>query len=94
MYEYYVCYVSRLILIEGRGRPSLKQLHDHHVLREAAIKWRYIGFNLLNDVTALDIIEANYKQVSSYSYYLLFRGGGATKFFLGVGEIYYQVIFV
>ena len=48
---------------EGRGRPSLKLL-DTHVLEGAASKWKYLGIQLLNNVSALDNIEANRPQVS------------------------------
>ena len=50
----------------GCGRPSLKQLNDH-VIEAVAVKWRDLGFQLLNSDSAqniLDIIEANHKQVS------------------------------
>ena len=55
-------------MVTGRGcdRPSLKQLNDH-VIQAVAVKWRELGFQLLNNVSAqniLDIIEANHKQVT------------------------------
>ena len=51
---------------EGRGSPSLKQLNNH-VTEAVAVKWRDLGFQLLNSDSAqnvLDIIEANHKQVN------------------------------
>lgn len=55
-------------IIEGRGRPSMKQL-DNHVVQAVAVKWRDLGVQLLNNNLAeniLDITEANHKQVSSF----------------------------
>ena len=54
----------------GRGYPSLKHLYNH-VVEDVAVKWRDVGIQLLNTSSAintLDIIEANHKQVSSYTH--------------------------
>ena len=55
-----------LYVAEGCGRPSLKQLNIH-VTKAVAVKWRDLGYQLLNSDSAedtLDIIEANHKQVN------------------------------
>ena len=55
-----------LYVAEGCGRPSLKQLNNH-VTEAVAVKWRDLGYQLLNSDSAqdtLDIIEANHKQVN------------------------------
>ena len=53
---------------EGCGRPSLKQLNDQ-VIQAVAVKWKDLGFQLLNNASAqniLEIIEANHKQVVNF----------------------------
>ena len=60
------CYILDDDVGEGRGSPSLKQLNNH-VTEAVAVKWRDLGFQLLNSDSAqnvLDIIEANHKQVN------------------------------
>ena len=53
--------------ITGRGRrsdrPFIKELNDH-VVQEVAVKWKDLGFQLLNNESAqhvLEIIEADHK---------------------------------
>ena len=53
--------------ITGRGRrsnrPSLRELNNH-VVEAVAIKWKDLGFQLLNNVLAqhiLEIVEADHK---------------------------------
>ena len=53
--------------IIGRGRridrPFIKELNDH-VVQDVAVKWKDLGFQLLNNESAqrvLEIIEADHK---------------------------------
>ena len=53
--------------IIGRGRrsdrPSIKELNDY-VVQEVAVKWKDLGFQLLNNESVqhiLEIIEADHK---------------------------------
>lgn len=57
---------------EGCSHPFLTELNDH-VVQGAAVKWRDLGFQLLNAAAGsastkniLDIIEANHRGVSNF----------------------------
>ena len=45
----------------GSDRPTLRQLHKH-VMLEAALKWKYLGVQLLQDdqLIVLDVIEKDH----------------------------------
>ena len=54
--------------VKGRGhqsdRPSIKELNDH-VVQEVAVKWKNLGFQLLNNGSAqhvLETVEANHNK--------------------------------
>ena len=56
-----------VVQIKGRGRldrPSHKELNNH-VVEAVAVKWKDLGFQLLNNESTLEIIEADHnKKVS------------------------------
>ena len=68
-------YVFNDYSVKGRGRryarPSVKELNNH-VVEAAAVKWKDLGFQLLSNGSAQNIlnnIEADHQKEVSFKFY-------------------------